>query len=228
MNLQNLPLNNDLPKDYNADNFWDIFKIASACSLPASIITQVISVREQRMQSKLISELVHKVESLEKEVRSLCKKNINDDEAKELIHFSWVKASKCHKEEQVTKMSTVIVEALQQRVLGYADAEMLVDIVADLNVNESITFQNIIALFKKSNINVVGKNGKEWSFTETELREQKCCNNLLDGMLERLVGKGVLVKRTAYVKMTWGGDIAESNSEYSFSHYGKLLVELVY
>ena len=228
MDLQNLPLSNDLTKEYNADNFWGVLKIASACSLPTSIMAQIISVREQRMQSKLINELVQRIEKLELDVGALCKKNINEDEAKDLIYFSLVKASRCHKEEQITKMSYVIAEALQHRGLDYSDAEMLVDIVADLNVNESMTFQNIITLFKNSNMKVIMENGKEWSFTETELREQKCCNNLLDGMLERLVGKGVLVKRTAHVKMTWGGDVAESNDEYSFSHYGKLLVELVY
>ena len=215
--------------------------LTTVCPLAGGVY-QFMSAIETENLSKLVNDLNDRVTKLEENDRETFIRHGSAEDGESLLKYSFIKAARCHRKEQIDKFVDIIMAALDKEVIDNKEAEVLIDIVSDLNIEEALFFYRIYTeIDSKNKIVEEYSNGKGCKYKKgfgVPVMEDFAKNDDLfkdrsAALFNRLVGKGLLEQ----VSASEGGanlsgaldtEPGYKGSCYYLTHYGKLFVMIVY
>lgn len=207
------------PHDKPDNTILSVLRIISAsCPVPyLNLISQTLSELEARRQQCFLNKLDERIKFLEQESRHKFMIELNSDNGKKLITYSLGKAKNCYVEEQFEKISEVITKALAEDLIHPNDAEVLIDIISDLNDAEAKALREIYAHMKE--INSDTNDICKWKYNKND------DFGIPQGFIHRLIGKGLLVESHINRDAFWANGLEAVDFFYSYSYYGILFTK---
>lgn len=231
--MKNIPLNNDNQKNYRPEiegkRLIDIisYALSIAGGIPGALVYAGVSCYEKWNCEKLLSTIVEEIKLLKDTDREFFYKNANSDDGDSLLKYAFIKSAQCHRKEQIIKMVDIIIVSLVKKYITERDAEMLIDIVSSLNVEEA-TF---LGELKKNHIEKCG--GKNVLPVRIDFREIKHGRN--KALTLRLIAKGLLAESYITSVPPIHGEppvlypeSASPEGIYDMSYYGRMLWLYIY
>ena len=205
---------NEFPSNYNPREtgckIVDLLKSgAQALPLLASFISYW-EYREAREREVMFKNLNERVEKLEEKQKAIFFDKGATDSGDALLNYGFIKASLCHKREQIIKIVDIIMAALAEGIISESDAEMLINIVSELNQVEAQTFMEIKDRHNEQWLNMSFRPVSMDIYREYSEKKKF----QMKPVVERLISKGLLIE--------------DGNGMYSFTYYGWRLLEIVY
>lgn len=191
--MEKLQLENEFDSNYSPgaafENVVDLLN-AIGQSIPGiSLLVSYKNNRDFRMMANLLVELKKQIDFfIEKEK---IYERLRTEEGEELLNYGLLKSQACHRKEQVSKMVDIIMAALTKEVIDNKDAEVLIDIVSDLNIKEAEFFLTIYNRIDHMNKEFPARisSGNGWKL---EIENGYNFTQQADGLFRRLEGKGLL------------------------------------
>lgn len=140
--MEKLQLENELYVNYTpeaaVEKAVDLLNAVGQSIPGISLLVSYKNNRDFRMMANLLVELKKQVDDfIEKEK---VYERLRTEEGEALLNYGLLKSQDCHRKEQVSKMVDIIMAALAKEVIDNKDAEVLIDIVSDLNIKEAEFF----------------------------------------------------------------------------------------
>ena len=206
-----------LQKQYRKNSLMHFFSIALTGGNFLAQIKEIMDKNANIQRELLVEEVVRRLQALEFKVEKLENK-ILTDEADELFNYSLIKAAECHKKEQIIKMADIIIAAVIEKKILKDDAEVLLNIVSELNTSEAEAFLEIYETLKYEREITV-----ELTFNITELSKEKYVD-----LIDRLIAKGLMKKHMYTSDLMWDAKSPLSDIRYQFTYYGVLFIKIIY
>jgi len=219
-----LDFSNDNYKEYKPEVFGDIMKMVFSVSPYGGCVNQAISIIEQKNTLKLLEEIKLRIDRLEECTKNTFVKNLYIKE--NFFYYALIKSKSCHYENQIERLAELVVNAMAEEVINIDDAEILIDIISEINTSEIELFKWISDSWYKSFVVENTKEIETWEI-EKEIVLKQFANG--DGLLYRLVSKGLLKEFIRSSGAFWikQGTVNPDKIYYSFTYYGKLWVKII-
>lgn len=218
--MNSIELANDFQKEYNPHNFSDILRLAcNGINLPG-YVRDVFDIYTSRKQQELINNIVKRLNTLENRDQYIDCFKLN--EMNDLMHYAFIKSTLCHKIEQIKKMADIIIAALENDKISYSDAEVLINIVSEMNIVEAEAFLDIYDKLKDNS-----KCDFEY-FQKVEFKVDILSDDKYRSIVDRLVGKGLLKKTIYRSDAFWDGGSSFDDERYAYMYYGLLFLKIIY
>ncbi len=209
-----------------------IAAITTVCPV-ANGVYQYMSAIETENLTKLVNDIKERVERLETDAEANFMERGRSEYGEGLLKYSFIKAARCHRKEQIDKMVDIVISALGENKISESEAEVLIDIVGSLNVEEGEFLSEIYREFCTRNENAVLPKylGPEWTFSDPFVSPYNAYNKKAFSLYNRLIGKGLLEELNVgasswkYVGTEFESDTVK---EYRFTHYGQLYIKIIY
>lgn len=201
-------------KEYRRKSIGNIINIALNGGNIFGQIKDAINVNANMQKENLIIDIAQKLQKLEQKSDILEKKLI-EYESEQLLNYSMIKASNCHSEIQISKMSDVIISAIIENKINCFDAEVLISIISEMNVTEGMAFSNIYNNLKE----------KEKITLDLEFDDTVFGNEKYQDLSDRLISKGLIRKIIYKSQAFWDGGSPLNDYKYKFTYYGLLFIE---
>jgi len=146
--LKNLDFSNDNYKEYKPEVFGDIMKMVFSVSPYGGCVNQAISIIEQKNTLKLLEEIKLRIDRLEECTKNTFVKNLYIKE--NFFYYALIKSKSCHYENQKERLAELVVNAMAEEVINIDDAEILIDIISEINTSEIELFKWISDSWYKS------------------------------------------------------------------------------
>lgn len=218
--MKSIELVNHFPKEYDSQNFYDILKLAcNGTNLPG-YVKDIFDIYTSRKQEELIKNIVERLNKLENRDQIIdCFKS---NEMNDLMHYAFIKSTLCHKIEQIKKMADIIIAALENDKISHSDAEVLINIVSEMNTIEAEAFLDIYNNLTKK------EKTKNTKFHNYEFNVEIFSDERYISIIDKLVSKGLLKKIIYKSNAFWDGGSPFSDERYIYTYYGLLFVNVVY
>ena len=192
--MEKLQLENELYVNYTpeaaVEKAVDLLNAVGQSIPGISLLVSYKNNRDFRMMANLLVELKKQVDDfIEKEK---VYERLRTEEGEALLNYGLLKSQDCHRKEQVSKMVDIIMAALAKEVIDNKDAEVLIDIVSDLNIKEAEFFLNIYNCIDRMNKEFPARMSSDYCW---KIEGGIDYNNFIqqaDGLIRRLEGKGLL------------------------------------
>lgn len=225
--MKNIILNNDIEKTYNPKNGLTLLSMILNGGNIGGYIKDIINIYQESMNQEVLNSLEHRISKLEKSLYKNLRDSISSEDGLSLIHYAFVKTMFCHKKEQIEKFTDIIIAALAEKRLSNTDAEMLIDIVSNLNMVEAVYFKELFCRLR-DHYKEYDAARYEMNFWELDKKFVRKFEEI--SILERLIAKGLLDKKVEKEDFTWGGldKLNNYNVKYKYTYYGQLFINIVY
>lgn len=198
--------------------------ITTVCPLAGGVY-QFMSAIETENLSKLVNDINYRVTKLEDSDRETFIRNGSSEDGESLLKYSFIKAGRCHKKEQIDKFVDIIMAALAKDVINNDDAEVLIDIVSDMNATEGRIFREIYDTIKQcyERMPVLPENVYLW-----EIERDASWAVEYGGLFDRFIAKGLLCEEIYSTSMTLKGEMRDNKIRYKYTYYGRLFLIIIY
>lgn len=196
----------------------------------ANGVWQYMSAIETENLIKLVNGINERVEGLEKSDVIDFRERGSSEDGEGLLKYSFIKAAKCHRKEQIEKMVDIIIAALAKKAINYNDAEVLIDIVCDLNDEEAVFLFQIYEEFKSVNSDEspLRQSGFiNFAFEDPFFNVENDFNIKSFSLYSRLIAKGLL-EEINQTRTIWDGEKNIKHRVFRFTYYGSLFLKIIY
>lgn len=207
--MKDLKLYGTHTNEYSPATFGDALRkcLKFANSFPADpTLTAVISITnlmidsyEHKQQSILIRELVERISVLEEKVKELMLKRFDEEQMQELTAYALIKSKDCYQKAQLIRIADVLMQVANEDKSDSHDADVLIDIISNLNAKEASFFRWVTETDVKGNRGF-GRDYrrlKQYGYNKDDVVGWACeteFQNQASSLLNIMVGKGLLEK----------------------------------
>lgn len=217
--MKSIELVNHFPKEYNPQNFYDFLRLAcNGTNLPG-YVRDIFDIYTSRKQEELIKNIVERLNKLEN--RDQIMDCFKSNEMNDLMHYAFIKSTLCHKIEQIKKMADIIIAALENDKISHDDAEVLINIVSEMNTAEAEAFFDIYN-------NIIKNKVDDINFEKEEFSIDVFSNKKYISLIDNIVSKGLLKKIIYKSNAFWDGGSKLADERYNYTYYGVLFLKIIY